>query len=85
MLKQLTVRRKRTALERIYRVRLENLRKLIAMHDGNKARLARALDYSPAFMTHLAGEQPLRTIGEKLARDIEVKLGLVSGWLDALH
>lgn len=78
-------KRRRTSLERIYRLRLENLRKIIAMHDGNRARLARALDCTPPFITHLAGDRPIRTIGERLARDIETKLGLVSGWLDAAH
>ena len=80
-----STRKRRTSLERIYRLRLENLRKLIAMHDDNKAKLARALDCTPSFLTHLTGDRPIRTIGEKLARDIEGKLGLVSGWLDAAH
>jgi len=78
-------RKRRTAMERIYRVRLENLRKIIESMDGNKAKLARALDVTPAFLTHLAGDHPIRTIGEKLARDIEAKLGLFSGWLDGIH
>ena len=72
-------------MERIYRVRLENLRKIIAGMDGNKAKLARALDVTPAFLTHLAGDRPIRTIGERLARDIEAKLGLFSGWMDGIH
>jgi hypothetical protein len=28
---------------------------------------------------------PIKVIGEKLARDTEVKLGLFSGWLDSVH
>ena len=84
MLKQ-TQRRKRTSLERVYRVRLENLRKIIQGMNGNQAKLARALDCTPAFITHLAGDHPIRTIGEKLARDIEAKLGLYSGYMDGIH
>ena len=80
-----STRKRRTSLERIYRLRLENLRKIIASMDGNKAKLARALDCTPAFLTHLAGDRPIRTIGEKLARDIETKLNLFSGWLDQMH
>lgn len=80
-----SVRKRRTSMERIYRLRLENMRKLIAAMDGNKARMARALGVDPSFVTHIAGDHPIRTIGEKLARDIEVKLGLMSSWLDQIH
>lgn len=76
---------KRTALERVYRIRLENVRKIIKGMNDNSAALARRLDVTPAFITHISGPSPIRTIGEKLARDIESKLGLVSGWLDAVH
>ena len=84
MIKQ-SNRVRRTSLERVYRVRLENVRKLVQSYNGNKARLARALDVTPAFITHIAGEAPIKAIGEKLARDIEAKLGLYSGYLDAIH
>jgi hypothetical protein len=81
-----SARRKRTALERVFRVRLENLRRIISANfNGNKAALARALDNDRSFIVQLAGDNPTRVIGEKLARDIEVKLGLVSGWLDMIH
>lgn len=81
----ITARRKRTMLERVYRVRVENVRKILVSMDGNKARLARALDCTPPFISHIAGDNPIRVIGEKLARDIEAKLGLYSGYLDGVH
>ena len=79
-----SARKRRTSLERIYRVRLENIRKLIRAGGGGSA-FARSIDCTPAFITHISGEAPIKVIGEKLARDIETKLGLYSGWLDAIH
>ena len=84
MIKQMSARRKTTTMERVYRVRLDNLRNIIKTM-GGKAALSRAMGCSPSFVTHIAGEAPIRTIGEKLARDVEVKLGLYSGFLDQVH
>jgi hypothetical protein len=81
---KVTQRKRRTSLERIFRVRLENMRKLIAA-EGGPTKMAKRLDCTPAFLTHIAGQTPIKVIGEKLARDTEVKLGLFSGWLDSLH
>ena len=76
-----TDRRKRTALERVYRIRLVNMRLLAKAYRTNTD-FAKVLDCTPAFITHITGESPIRAIGEKLARDVEVKLGLHAGWLD---
>ena len=87
----LSQRRKRTILERVYRVRLENVRKIIqSMHRpgsdmGGSVRLARILGCTPPFITMIAGDRPIRTISETLAREIEVKLGLLPGYLDQIH
>ena len=68
-------------MERVYRVRLMNLR-LLAKSYRTQGDMAAVLGFSPAFLTHIMGENPIRTIGEKLARDIEVRFGVHSGWLD---
>lgn len=80
----LSKRVKRTSLEKIYRTRMANM-KLLAKGYKSQADMARVLDVSPVFISHLIGENPKRTIGEKLARDIEVQLGLHTGWLDIEH
>ncbi len=80
----LSKRVKRTSLERVYRVRLDNMR-LLCRQYGSAAEVARTLGVTPAHLTHITGETVRRTIGEKQARDIEVKLGLHEGWLDMPH
>jgi hypothetical protein len=80
----LSTRKKRTALERAYRVRVTNARLLLKSY-RSKADFARALGVSAAFVGHICGDNPIRAIGERLARDIEQKLGLTPGWLDQIH
>lgn len=82
MTSHLSARRKRTALESIYRVRIANLRSMLKVYDDSQAALARALNVSAAHVTHIIGENPVRAIGERMARDYEAKLGLPQGWLD---
>ena len=74
-------KKKRTALERVYRVRLANVRILRKGYTSN-AEFARALDVSQPFISHVIGENPIRAIGEELARKIEQKLGLPQGRID---
>ena len=83
-MKALSDRKKRSSMERVFRVRLTNMRHLSRAY-RHKTDLARVLGVDPSFLTHIMGENPIRTIGEKLARDIEVKLGLHSGWLDIVR
>lgn len=76
-----SMRVKRHGLERVFRVRLANLRGQVALY-GTQAALARALGVSEAHLTRVIGENPVKTIGEKMARDYETKLRLPSGTLD---
>jgi hypothetical protein len=76
---------RRTGLERVYRIRCENMRKIVQSMGNNKAQVARTLGLSAPFITHIAGDPPIRTIGERLARSIEQKLGLASGFMDMIH
>jgi len=80
----LSKRVKRSSLERVFRTRAANL-KLLARGYASQADFARVLDVSPAFISQLIGDNPKRTVGEKLARDTEVALGLHAGWLDIEH
>lgn len=50
-----------------------------------KADFAGLIDTSPAALSQLMGPNPIRNIGDKLARKIENALGLSFGWLDVLH
>ena len=81
---RLSDRAKRTAAERVYRTRMAHLRRL-AKGYPSRAELARVLGVNASFISHLIGENPIRTIGEKLARDIEASLGLHYGWMDITH
>lgn len=69
------------AIERVFKIRIRNLQALVTWY-GNQSRLATAMGVTPSFIGQLCGPNPKRTIGEKLARDIEVRCGLVQGWLD---
>lgn len=72
---------RRTRLERVFRMRRENLR-AIAKHYGSLAALARALGVSAQYVNQLIGPNPIRSIGETTARDLEVTLRLQPGYLD---
>jgi hypothetical protein len=73
------------ALETLRKTRIRNLRRLREQYNHSWAELARALGQSSSFLIAIAGPNPRRNIGEKLARDLEGKLGLKSGWLDTTH
>lgn len=72
------------AVEKLRRLRAENLRLLKRMYDSWQM-LAAATGKDPSFLCALARENPTRVIGEVLARDIEARLKLPSGWLDQTH
>jgi len=66
----------------IHDIRRENLRKLIHQH-GGPTRLATALGYrNGSFLSQVAGPRPIKQISEKVAREVEAKLGLPEGYLD---
>jgi hypothetical protein len=74
----------RKALENTRRMRIANLRSLGALYDSAAA-FARALGLEPTFLSQIAGPHPRRNIGEELARDLEARLKLPFGYLDAAH
>ena len=68
-------------IETVRLSRIKNLRTLADKH-GSWASLGRALGQQPTFLIAVAGPNPRRTFGEKLARSIESTLDLPAGWLD---
>lgn len=68
-----------------YEIRLANLRLLIKQWDTVTA-LAKKLGHSNAsYLVQVAGPNPRRKIGERVARDIEETLKLPDGWMDQPH
>lgn len=69
----------------VYEQRRENLRAL--MHTwGGPTSLAKKLGHSNgSYLAQLAGPNPSREVSEKVAREMEAKLGLPLGWLDQEH
>lgn len=72
-------------MKSVYDTRRENLRKL-AHEWGGPTSLAKKLGHTNgSYLAQLAGPHPSREVSEKVAREIEGKLALPSGWLDADH
>lgn len=71
-------------IEDLRNLRIKNLRRLAEAY-GSWAELARAVGCSGTFLTAVAGPNPRRNIGEKLARDLENTLNLKAGWFDTAH
>jgi hypothetical protein len=69
-------------MQTVYDIRRQNLRRLQREWHG-PANLARKLGHAnQSYLSQLAGPNPSRDVSEKVARDIEVTLGLPVGWLD---
>lgn len=62
-------------------IRRANLRLLAEQYGGQRA-LAEKADLVPSQLNHIIGLNPVRNLGEKLARKIEQNLGLSHGVLD---
>jgi hypothetical protein len=52
---------------------------------GGLTMLAAKLDKSTGQVAHFASDKPIKKIGDQIAREIEVALGLERGWMDWLH
>lgn len=65
-------------------IRRDNLRKLIEKMKS-QAELADKLEMDPSYLSQIAGINPSKNIGTRVARDIEKKLGLFVGWMDLDH
>lgn len=69
----------------VYDIRRENLRTL-ARQWGGPTSLSRKLGHSNgSYLAQLIGPNPSRDVSEKTARDIEKRLQLPTGWMDAEH
>jgi hypothetical protein len=69
----------------VYDQRRENLRILLNQWGGPTS-LAKKLGHSNgSYVAQLVGPNPTREVSEKVARDMEAKLGLPIGWLDQEH
>ena len=62
-------------------IRRANLRLLAEQYGGQRA-LADKADIVPSQLSHIIGMNPIRNLGEQLARKIERNLGLSTGFLD---
>lgn len=65
-------------------IRRHNLR-LLAKEVGGQRKLADKVDIMPNQINHIIGPHPIRNIGEKLSRKVEINLNLPIGWLDTYH
>lgn len=62
--------------------RLENLRKLIAAMGGPTVVSHKLGHANGSYLAQMAGPNPSRPVGEKVARSIEATLKIPAGWLD---
>lgn len=69
-------------MRNVFDTRRDNLRRLVGQWGGPTS-LSRKLGHSNgSYMAQLVGPHPSREISEKVAREIEAKLGLPIGWMD---
>lgn len=67
-------------------IRYRNIRYLIelngGLNSGGLTRVAERLGKSQGQVSHFAGENPIKNIGNKVARDIETAFDKPRGWMD---
>ncbi len=69
-------------MKSVYQIRRENLRNL-AKQWGGPTSLSRKLGHSNgSYLAQLIGPHPSREVSEKVAREVERKLGLPATWMD---
>lgn len=68
----------------IKEIRRENLR-LLAKDKGGQARLAELLGMSLSYLGQIIGKNPVKGIGDAIARRVEKELELPHGWMDQAH
>jgi hypothetical protein len=72
-------------MKSVFDVRRENLRQLMKTWGGPTS-LAKKLGHANgSYIAQLAGPNPSREVSEKVAREIEGKLGLSIGYMDQVH
>lgn len=78
-------RKSGSAMDAVYAARRQNLRLLVEKFGGTGA-LGTALGYtSGSFISQIISDPPQRNLTEGVARDMESKLRLASGWLDIVY
>lgn len=65
-------------------VRLINVRALIEK-SGGQAQFAEKIGRDASYVSQIAGKNPRKPIGDKIARHIERAFNLQRGWLDSLR
>ncbi len=65
-------------------IRRKNLRELVDKADSGAA-FAKQADMAPSLLSQILSQNPSRNVGDRLARKIEERLRLPSGWLDSAH
>lgn len=72
-------------MKSVYDLRRDNLRALMTQWGGPTS-LAKKLGHANgSYIAQLAGPNPSRDVSEKVAREMEGKLGLPIGWFDQEH
>lgn len=66
----------------VFDTRRANLRALMQQWGGPTSLAARLGHSNGSFLAQLAGPAPRKDVSEKVARDIERKLDLPTGWMD---
>jgi len=66
----------------VFDVRRANLRKLMEQWGGPTSLSMKLGHSNGSYLAQLAGPHPSREVSEKVAREIERKLGLDAGWMD---
>lgn len=69
----------------IYDTRRDNLRALIGQWGGPTSLSKKLGHANGSYVAQLAGPRPSREVSEKVAREIEQKLGLPVAWMDQDH
>jgi hypothetical protein len=72
-------------MKSVYDVRRANLRALVRQWGGPTSLAKKLCHANGSYVAQLAGPNPSRDVSEKVARDMELKLGLPVGWLDQEH
>lgn len=65
----------------VYQNRYARMRDIISRH-GGQSKIAEMLGMSKQQVSHVASENPVRNIGDRLARKVEMTLGLPIGIMD---
>lgn len=72
-------------MKSVFDVRRANLRKLMEQWGGPTSLSVKLGHANGSYMAQLAGPHPSRDVSEKVAREIERKLGLSPMWMDQQH